>query len=410
MKMIKKLLAAAVLTGLSSLSSATELEVSHWWTSGGEAAAVTELAKAFDASGDKWKDSAIAAGGGGAAAIIISRILGGDPMGATQLNHGRDAEELIKAGLLQDLTDVAEKENWREIIRPSSLLDSCTFEGRIYCAPVNIHSPQWLWLSHKAFKDAGIPVPKNWSEFIAAAPALDKAGKLPLAVGQQAWQSNLTFNAITIAISGLEPWKKVYVDKNAEVAGGEEFKKVFEAADQARKISAKGKMQDWNAATAMVIKGDAGGQIMGDWAQGEFQLAGQVAGEDYTCLPGLGVTEMISTGGDAFYFPVLKDAEQTAAQKRLAALIIQKDTQVAFNLKKGSLPIRGDVDLETANDCMKKGIKILAGNNVLPDLSQVISADTMSDLEDLMVEFWNDPSMTTEEAQERFVKVIARAD
>jgi glucose/mannose transport system substrate-binding protein len=410
MKMIKKVLAVAVLTGLSSFSSATELEVSHWWTSGGEAAAVTELAKAYNASGDTWKDSAIAAGGGGAAPIIISRILGGDPMGATQLNHGRDAEELIQAGLLQDLTDVAEKENWREIVRPSSLLDSCTYKGRIYCAPINIHSPQWLWLSHKAFDDAGIPVPQNWTDFVAAAPALEKAGKLPLAVGQQAWQSNLTFNAITIAISGLEPWKKVYVEKDAKVAGGEEFKKVFEAADQARKISAKGKVQDWNAATAMVIKGDAGGQVMGDWAQGEFQVAKQVAGKDYTCLPGLGVTEMISTGGDAFYFPVLKDAEQTAAQKRLASLIIKKETQVAFNLKKGSLPVRGDVDLDAANDCMKKGIKILAGNNVLPDLTQVVSPDTMSDLEDLMVEFWNDPSMTTEEAQERFVKVIARAD
>ena len=162
MKMIKKVLAVAVLTGLSSFSSATELEVSHWWTSGGEAAAVTELAKAYNASGDTWKDSAIAAGGGGAAPIIISRILGGDPMGATQLNHGRDAEELIQAGLLQDLTDVAEKENWREIVRPSSLLDSCTYKGRIYCAPINIHSPQWLWLSHKAFDDAGIPVPQNW--------------------------------------------------------------------------------------------------------------------------------------------------------------------------------------------------------------------------------------------------------
>ena len=28
---------------------------------------------------------------------------------------------------------------------------------------------------------------------------------------------------------------------------------------------------------------------MGDWAQGEFAVAEQVAGEDYSCLPGLGV-------------------------------------------------------------------------------------------------------------------------
>ena len=62
-------------------------------------------------------------------------------------------------------------------------------------------------------------------------------------------------------------------------------------------------VQDWNQATNLVITDQAAGQIMGDWAQGEFQVAGEVAGTDYTCLPGLGMNEYISTGGDAFYFP-----------------------------------------------------------------------------------------------------------
>ena len=64
---------------------------------------------------------------------------------------------------------------------------------------------------------------------------------------------------------------------------------------------------------------------MGDWAQGEFQVAGQVAGKDYTCLPGLGVNEVISTGGDAFYFPMLDDAEKSAAQEVLASVMMSPD-------------------------------------------------------------------------------------
>ena len=125
---------------------ATDLEVTHWWTSGGEAAAVAELAKAFDATGNKWVDGAIAGSGGTARPIMISRITGGDPMGATQFNHGRQAEELVEAGLMKDLTAVAEKEGWKDIVKPASLLESCTIDGKIYCAPVNIHSWQWLWL------------------------------------------------------------------------------------------------------------------------------------------------------------------------------------------------------------------------------------------------------------------------
>ena len=225
-------LLAAGLMGTSAVN-ATELEVTYWWTSGGEAAAVAEFAKAFDASGDKWIDGAIAGSGGTARPIMISRITGGDPMGATQFNHGNQALELVEAGLMLDLTDVAEANNWKEIIFPKSLLDACTVDGRIYCAPVNIHSPEWLWISNKVYEDIGIPVSKNWNEFVASAPQVEAAGKIPLALGNQPWQSNLAFGAITTAVADLDIWKAVNVQKDMGVAA------VFEAAASARKLAAK---------------------------------------------------------------------------------------------------------------------------------------------------------------------------
>jgi glucose/mannose transport system substrate-binding protein len=395
---------------MSSNAYATECEVTHWWTSGGEAAAVAEFAKAFDATGDKWVDGAIAGSGGTARPIMISRITGGDPMCATQFNHGRQAEELVEAGLMQDLTEVAEKEGWKDIVKPSSLLDSCTLDGKIYCVPVNIHSWQWIWLSHKAFADAGVAVPTNWDEFVAAGDALRAAGKVPLAMGNQAWQSAGAFGVMSVAIGGLDLWKKINIDKDAEAAGGAEMAKVFEAAANARKLREGSNVQDWNQATNMVITGAAGGQIMGDWAQGEFQVTGQVAGTDYECLPGLGVNEVISTGGDAFYFPKLGDPEKTSAQLRLASLMLSKEVQVAFNLKKGSLPVRGDIDLNAANDCMKKGLKILADGNILPDGNQTLSPDTSGQIEDLMTEFWASEAISAADAQKRYAEIIGSAN
>ena len=410
MKSITRLLAASAFVSASS-AMAADLEVTHWWTSGGEAAAVSEFAKAFNETTDhNWVDGAIAGSGGTARPIIISRILGGDPMGATQLNHGRQAEELIEAGLMLDLTELADAEGWRDLVNPIGLLDSCTLDGRIYCVPVNIHSWEWIWLSHKAYSDAGLDVPSNWDEFAAAAPALEAAGKVPLAMGQQPWQSSGAFGVMAIAIAGIDAWKSVNVDKSAEVAGGPDYARVFEAASSARGFAANSNVQDWNQATNLVITGQAGGQIMGDWAQGEFQIAGQTAGEDYTCLPGLGVNEIISTGGDAFYFPLNDDPEITAAQKELASVLISPEVQVAFNLKKGSLPVRGDIDLSTANDCMKKGLEILAAGNILPSGDQLLSPDTQGQIEDLMVEFWNDPSYSPEDAQKRYADIIANAD
>lgn len=402
--------AATAALNIAGPVQAAELEVTHWWTSGGEAAAVAEFAKAFDASGHKWIDGAIAGSGGTARPIMISRITGGDPMGATQFNHGRQAEELVEAGLMRDLTDIAEEGKWREVVHPSSLLDSCTLDGKIYCVPVNIHSQQWLWLSNAAFEKAGVPVPTNWEEYAAAAPALEEAGIIPLAVGQQPWQTTLAFQVLLTAIAGPDAYTKIFGEKDADLAAGEELTKVFEAAAQARSMSAKSNVQDWNQATNMVITGQAAGQIMGDWAQGEFQVAGQVAGKDYTCLPGLGVNEVIMTGGDAFYFPVLDDEEKSAAQADLAKLMLSPEVQVAFNLKKGSLPVRGDVDLEAANDCMKKGLEILAQGNIIQSPDQLMSADSLTQINDLFVEFFNNTSITAEDAQKRFVDLVANAD
>ena len=407
-KILKSMLLGTTLTAASTVS-AIELEVTHWWTSGGEAAAVGKFADAWNATGNTWVDGAIAGSGGTARPIIISRIIGGDPMAATQLNHGRQAEELIEAGLLLDLTDVAQAGNWANIVNPSSLLDACTLDGKIYCVPVNIHSAQWIWLSHAAYENAGLDVPTDWNEFTASAGALQEAGTLPLAMGQQGWQQSIAFGAITLAVAGQDAWNGVNIDKNADVARGAEYTAAFEAVAAARHLASESNVQDWNMATNLVITGKAGAQIMGDWAQGEFSVAEQVEGTDYSCLPGLGLNPVIDTGGDAFYFPVNDDPEITAAQKELAALLISPEVQVSFNLAKGSLPVRGDIDMSTANGCMQKGLKILAEGGVLPSSDISFSQDTQLQLEDLQAQFWSS-DMSAADAQSAYAEIIENAD
>ncbi len=413
MKLKSAAVAAAALVASAGVAGAEKMEVTHWWTSGGEAAAVSVFADAVNAAGHEWVDGAIA-GGGNARPIILSRIAGGDPMAAPQLNTGRDAEDLVQAGLMTDLTDLAEAEGWADFIRPSKLLDSCTYEGRIYCVPVNIHSFQWMWLNRDVYAQSGVDVPSNWDEFAAAAPALRDAGFTPLAVGGEAWQISGMSGVFQVALGGLDLYRAINVDKSAEAAASPEMTRVFQAIADARGMVDDGYVgRAWNDATAMVITGKAGAQIMGDWAQGEFGVAGQTAGVEYDCLPGLGVYPVLDTGGDAFYFPKPnKNVEaMTAAQLEMASLLVSKQVQVDFNLAKGSLPIRGDIDLEAANGCMKKGLEILANpENVLPSSEQTFSGDTQGQMEDLWVSFFNDPSISVEDAQARYVEIIASAD
>ncbi|MCB5198454.1 glucose/mannose transport system substrate-binding protein [Loktanella sp. DSM 29012] len=409
MKLRIKLLSATAICAATT-AGAVDLEVMHWWTSGGEANAVAKFAEAWTATGNTWVDGAIAGGGDTARPVMVSRIIGGDPPAAFQFNHGRQAEELIEAGLLLDLTDVAEAEGWADIVNPSSLLDACTVDGRIYCAPVNIHSWQWMWLSNAAYENAGLAVPTTWTEFAESAPALQEAGLTPLAMGGQSWQQNGAFGVMALALAGEEAWLSVNRDKNAETVMGPEYTRVFEAFGAAREFSDGLNVQDWNQATAAVINDTAGAQIMGDWAQGEFAMAGEVAGEDYSCLPGLGEVAILDTGGDAFYFPKQDDPEIEAGQKELAAMLLSPEVQVSFNSAKGSLPVRGDVDLTSVNECTQKGLDLLANGNIVPNGESFLAPDTISQLNDLMTEFWNTPAMTAAEVQEQYSDIIASAE
>lgn len=76
MNSITRISAAVSLVSLipfSALAANTEgtVEVVHWWTSGGEAAAVKVLRELVEKDGYTWKDSAVAGGAGAAAMTVL---------------------------------------------------------------------------------------------------------------------------------------------------------------------------------------------------------------------------------------------------------------------------------------------------------------------------------------------------
>jgi glucose/mannose transport system substrate-binding protein len=409
---MKKFGLAALAAGLlCGTSIAADLEVTHWWTSGGEAAAVAEFAKALDATGrHKWVDGAIGGSGDTARPIIISRILGGDPPAATQFNPGKDADDLIDAGLMLDLTEIATKEGWKDIVYPPSQMESCIRNDKVWCVPVNIHSGFWMWTNRKVFEDAGIAPPANWNDLLAAAPALRAKGIIPLSAAQ-GWPIGTLSDNIELGVLGIDNFKKIYVERNMDVAKSDISKDVWVKLDEARQLIDPNEIVgQWNDAVSLVINGTAAANVMGDWAQGEFQVSNMVAGKDYDCLAGLGLNDVVNTGGDVFYFPKNSDPEVTAAQLELASLMISAPVQVAFNLKKGSMPVRQDIDMSTANACMQKGLKIMADvNNIVPSGAQMMQRETINLIRDLRNEFFTDKGITVDDAFARYIEILESA-
>ena len=403
-------LVAAALLGSTAVRAA-DVEVIHWWTSGGEQAAVSVFAREFDAlGGDKWVDTAIA-GGENARSATLQRILGGDPPGAAQFNPGRQYEELIAGGMLLDLTDLANKEGWANFIRPASISEACLVDGHWWCVPVNIHSWNWAWASVPAFEKAGVELPTSFDDFLEKAPKLKEAGIIPFAIGGESWQINGAFGVIQTGLLGLDKREKIIKDKDLELAKAE-MPAVFEKFRQFKQFSDEGSAnRNWNDTTNLVVTDQAALQIMGDWARGEFGVAGEKAGVDYACLALPLDKPTVSTGGDIFLFPKQSDAAVEAAQLKMASMMVNPQVQALFNNAKGSMPIRDDVDMSLADDCMKRGLEIIKDPaNIAVDAGRWQSNDTTGQMNDLVAQFWADDSMTAAAAAEQYVTILQTAD
>ncbi len=399
-----------------TFASATDLEVIHWWTSKGESAAVAQFAKAFDndGQGDHWVDSAIALGET-ARSTIMQRILGGDPPGAAQFNPGREYEELIKNNQLLALDDVAKAGNWAKVIRPQRIQGACLVDGHWYCVPVNIHSWPWGWYSKTAFAKAGLAEPRNFDEFVADAPKLKEAGIIPFAIGGDGngWQIRGAFDQILLTELGIPQRDQMYGKKDLDIAGGADVLKTLKQFKALKPFTDEGYAnRNWNDTTNLVITGKAGLQIMGDWARGEFAAAGMTGVKDYGCMIGLNEDKpIVTTDGDVIVFPKQSDPAVEAAQKRLAALLISPAVQVAFNNAKGSMPVRGDVDMASADPCMQKALKAVEDPaKIATGVQRFINEDTNNELNSLITQYWSDDSMTAEVAQAKFVEILKNAD
>jgi glucose/mannose transport system substrate-binding protein len=381
---------ALALAAAASTAHAQKAEVIHWWTSGGESAAVRELANAYQQAGGTWVDAAVA-GGGASRATAINRIAGGNPPTAALFNTSKQYRDLIAEGMLNNVDAVATKEGWDKLL-PKPILDSIRVNGHYYAAPVNIHNPGWFWYAKPALQKAGVTAePKSIDEFFAALDKLKAAGLIPIAVGGQGWQEILTFNALLVNVGGKDTYLKFYQAQDPAVIDSEPFRRTLEAMRKLRGyVDAGSPGRNWNDTTALLINGKAGYLIMGDWAKGEFTSAKQAPGKDYGCFSGFTPTTPYVIAGDVFVFPKTSNAQMVKAQLSLASAFTTPATQIAFNNKKGSIPIRTDVDATQLDACAQAGLTALKDPSrhlAVPDM--LITPDMYGNVQDVISKFWN---------------------
>ena len=403
---VKRIVVISVLAiAFVTSAMAGEVEVLHWWTSGGEAAAVQELQKMLQNEGHTWKDFAVAGGAGANAMTALkARAVSGNPPTAAQVK-GPQIQEWAELGLLTNIDDVAQAEGWDNLV-PGVVADIMKYEGHWVAVPVNVHRINWMWCNPEVFKKANAQYPRTWEEFFAACDKIKQAGFIPVAFGGQAWQEATVWESIVAGVGGSGFYQQALVEADEQALASSTMVRALEIFKKIKAYTDKNAPgRDWNLATAMVIKGEAAMQFMGDWAKGEFTAAGKVPGKDYDALTAPDTKDVFLFNVDSFIMFEVKDPAAKTAQKAMARLILSPDFQVAFNVNKGSIPVRSGIS-ETPFDAvavasMKDFEATAAYGGLLPSMAHemAVSPAVRGAMFDVITNFYNSDMSAADAAQ-----------
>ncbi|MDJ0624494.1 MAG: ABC transporter substrate-binding protein [Desulfocapsaceae bacterium] len=410
--LLVSIVAAAIF--FTSNAIAGKVEVLHWWTSGGEAAAVQELQKMLEKEGHDWQDFAVAGGGGSAAMTTLkSRAVSGNPPTAAQVK-GPQIQEWAELGVLTSLDSVAKAEGWDNSV-PGVVARVMKYEGSWVAVPVNVHRVNWMWMNKAVFADNNLSYPKTWDDFFAAMETLKKTGITPIAWGGQDWQEATVWEIVVAGVGGNDFYQKALVQADIDALKSDTMVECFEVMKKMKQYTdASAPGRDWNLATGMVIKGESAVQFMGDWAKGEFTAAGKTPGVDYDAVPAPGTDDAFLFNVDSFIMFDVKDKEAKKAQSAMARLILSPEFQTVFNLNKGSIPVRSGVAAKpfdaVAVASMKDFADTAKSGGLMPSMAHemAVSPAVRGAMFDVVTNFYNS-NMSAAEAAKKLVAAVEEA-
>ncbi|MGL4922519.1 ABC transporter substrate-binding protein [Aeromonas sp. 30P] len=392
-----KWLSFSVIALLSAPVAASQVEVLHWWTSGGEAKAVEVLKSEWTRQGNQWNDFAVQGGGGKSAMTVLkSRALAANPPEAAHLK-GYELKEWAGLGFLRDLTPMAEHLGWYSQM-PPMVRATLSQNGALMAVPTGIHRVNWLWLNRKIFERNKLTPPTSWAQFVTVADQLKTRGITPLAIGNEPWQLAVLFETVALGEGGKEFYRKAFLEQDSATLTGPDMVRVLTRFQQLRAyVPQKYAGLKWHQATNLLESGGAAMQVMGDWVKGELSAGNYRPGEDIACLPSPGSAGLFSYNLDSIAMFKQRDPAQLQAQGDLAQLLMTPQFQEEFNRVKGSIPALTNPDMSKFDRCAVRSYQdfLLAEkqDNLLPSMAEGMATPTnmRQAILDVLSNFFNDP-------------------
>lgn len=373
---------------------ATPLEVLHWWTAPGELESKQLLQATLLKKHIQWQDFAIVGEGGeGAIRVLQMRALSGNPPDAAQIK-GPDINEWARVGMLESIDQVIDSSSW-ETTLAKVVRESVTFNDHYMAVPVDIHRVNWLWLNSKIFKELQLSAPTTWDDFFAVADKIKAAGYQALAHGGTAWQDALLFESVALSLLGAENYKKAFVENDEKILNSPQMLIVFKTFKRLHAYTDNSLVgKDWNVASQLIADDKAAMQFMGDWAKGVWNDAGKIAMQDYICVDVPQSKGLFSYNIDSFVlFTKYNYQRRSSVQVEFAQTLLSHEFQKEFNLKKGSIPVRNDIDMSLFDACSQKSYQDFYSAELVPSFTQNMASTSYLQLimTKIISDYFNDP-------------------
>jgi ABC-type glycerol-3-phosphate transport system substrate-binding protein len=109
-------------------------------------------------------------------------------------------------------------------------------------------------------------------------------------------------------------------------------------------------------------------------------------------------------------FPASTDKTVMATQDKLVQVLLDPATQIEFNKKKGSIPVRMDVDVSSMDVCAQKSFGILKDPANQVESMEILSPPNFSGaMQDAVTQYWNNPNMSADTFIEKIVNAMRDA-
>jgi len=363
-------------------------EVLSWWGSGGEADALRALTEMYQCTHpNQLVVRATVDSAGQAKRALKMRMEFGALPDTFLVNGGADLYGWVRRvrRAMDPIDFLFESEGWKSAL-PSDLIDLVTYSGRAYAVPMNVHRTNTLFYNKRVLAKLGVPPPATLEELHAVIDLARAHRIVPLALGwRDPWTlTHVAFENVMIAVAGGDYYREFF--DGARSPRDSEMRDVL--AELARLVSASnegGAMLSWQDAADLLGSGQAALMLMGDWAKAYLASNGWSIDDDFGQVPMPGTRGSFVFATDTFGLP--KHANGRSPVIDLLKIFGSETGQATFNLIKGSIPARQDVDLSSYDALAQATARDFAESVRYPSVASLAPASFLRVADQALAQF-----------------------